>query len=175
MRWIALLGLLTATAVVLAVGCGGDDANGEPGGGQPGMAMPGSPDDAATNSTASASGGGGRLIKVVDSEYGRVIADAKGEAIYLFGKERSAKPKCLGECARAWPPLLTKGRPRAAEGVRAKLLGTTRRPNGKLQVTYRGDPLYYYVDDSPGIILCQDVSEFGGLWLVVKPSGAPVT
>lgn len=42
-------------------------------------------------------------------------------------------------------------------------------------MTYAGHPLYYYVDDSPGVILRQDVSEFGGLWLVVKPGGAPVT
>ncbi|HEX7195691.1 MAG TPA: hypothetical protein VF364_02530 [Candidatus Limnocylindria bacterium] len=48
-------------------------------------------------------------------------------------------------------------------------------PGGKLQMTYAGHPLYYYVDDSPGVILRQDVSEFGGLWLVVKPGGAPVT
>jgi len=39
---------------------------------------------------------------------------------------------------------------------------------------YRGQPLYYYVDDTPGNILCQNVSEFGGLWLVVSPGGAPV-
>jgi hypothetical protein len=38
-------------------------------------------------------------------------------------------------------------------------------------VTYAGHPLYYYVDDSPGTILCHDVEEFGGLWLVVKPNG----
>jgi len=117
----------------------------------------------------------GKTIKVVGSEYGRVLADGRGEAFYLFDKEQTNKSQCFGACARAWPPVLTKSRPRAGKGAKGKLLGTTRRPNGKRQVTYAGRPLYYYVDDSPGTILCQDVEEFGGLWLVVKPSGQPVT
>ena len=117
----------------------------------------------------------GKTVKAVGSDFGQVIADGRGEAFYLFGKEKSAKSLCYGECARVWPPVLSKGAPRAGNGVNAKLLGTTKRKNGKLQVTYHGHPLYYYVDDSPGTILCQDVSEFGGLWLVVKPNGNPVT
>jgi predicted lipoprotein with Yx(FWY)xxD motif len=117
----------------------------------------------------------GTLVKVVDSQYGRVIADRKGEAVYLFTKEQSGKSECYGACAEAWPPLLAKGKPRAGSGARSRLLGTTKRRGGARQVTYRGQPLYYYKDDSPGQILCQDVDEFGGRWLVVKPSGRPVT
>lgn len=117
----------------------------------------------------------GKAIKAVSSEYGRVVADGRGEAFYLFDKEKGKRSRCYGACARAWPPVITKGRPRAGNGVKARLLGTTKRRNGKRQVTYRGHPLYYYVDDSPGTILCQNVAEFGGLWLVVKPDGNPVT
>jgi predicted lipoprotein with Yx(FWY)xxD motif len=116
----------------------------------------------------------GATVKVVDSEYGRVIADRKGEAFYLFGKESSKRSQCYGPCAEAWPPVLTKGAPKAGEGAKQGLLGTTRRRNGKLQVTYAGQPLYYYVDDAPNKILCQDVEEFGGVWLVVKPNGKAV-
>lgn len=115
----------------------------------------------------------GAKVKVVNSDFGRVIADGKGEAFYLFDKENSKKPRCYGECAQVWPPVLTKGKPIAGGGVKQSLLGTTKRKNGKLQVTYAGHPLYYYVDDSPGTILCHDVEEFGGLWLVVKPNGEP--
>jgi predicted lipoprotein with Yx(FWY)xxD motif len=117
----------------------------------------------------------GKPVKAVGSEFGRVVADGKGEAFYLFDKEKSKRSQCYGACARAWPPVLTKGRPRAGKGVNQRLLGVTRRKNGKLQVTYKNHPLYYYVDDSPGTILCQNVAEFGGLWLVVKPNGNPVT
>jgi predicted lipoprotein with Yx(FWY)xxD motif len=117
----------------------------------------------------------GTVVKVVSSDYGPVVADRKGEAFYLFDKENSKKSECYGDCATAWPPLLTKGAPRAGKGAKQKLLGTTKRRNGKLQVTYAGHPLYYYKDDTPGNILCQNVDEFGGLWLVVKPNGKPVT
>ena len=113
-------------------------------------------------------------MKVVGSEYGRVVADRHGEALYLFDKEERARSECYGNCARAWPPLLTRGEPRAGDGIRERLLGTTRRRSGRLQVTYRGHPLYYYVADRPGLITCQDVFEFGGRWLVVGPGGRAV-
>jgi len=136
--------------------------------------------EAAAGETAMAAnrrkgGGKGKAIKTVGSEYGRVVADGRGEAFYLFDKEKGKRSRCYGACAQAWPPAITKGKPRGFGGVNPKLLGTTRRKNGKLQVTYRNHPLYYYVDDSPGTILCQDVAEFGGLWLVVQPNGNPVT
>lgn len=120
-------------------------------------------------------GGKGKFVKAVGSEFGRVVADGKGEAFYLFDKENSKRSQCYGACARAWPPVITKGKPRAGKGVNQRLLGVTKRKNGKFQVTYKNHPLYYYVDDSPGTILCQNVDEFGGLWLVVKPNGNPVT
>ena len=114
----------------------------------------------------------GARLGVVDSPFGRVVADRHGEALYLFDRERNGKSECYGACARVWPPLLTEGRPVAA-GAKRGLLGTTRRADGGLQVTYAGHPLYYYVSDSPGTILCHDVEEFGGTWLVVKPTGEP--
>ncbi len=196
MRWIALVALMAAVGL-LGAGCGDDD-NGDQGATQTGAAMKDESDaamkdesggamkdegkmkdeameEAAMKSDASASAAKGKLIEAVGSEYGQVVADGKGEAFYVFGKESSAKSKCYGACAAAWPPVLTNGKPRAGKGVTASSLGTTKRANGKLQVTYDGQPLYYYVDDTPGNILCQNVSEFGGLWLVVSPGGAPVT
>ena len=108
------------------------------------------------------------------SEYGSVVADGRGEALYLFTKEERARSECYGSCAKAWPPLLTRRAPRAGDGIRKRLLGTTRRRSGRLQVTYRGHPLYYYVSDRPGLITCQNVFEFGGRWLVVNRSGRAV-
>jgi predicted lipoprotein with Yx(FWY)xxD motif len=115
----------------------------------------------------------GRTVKVVSSQFGRILADARGKAFYLFDKEKTRKAECYGDCAKAWPPVLTKGRPVAGSGARKRLLGTTRRRDGSLQVTYRGRPMYYYVDDRPGRVLCHNVREFGGLWLVVRPDGRP--
>jgi predicted lipoprotein with Yx(FWY)xxD motif len=70
--------------------------------------------------------------------------------------------------------VLADGTPRAGPGADGRLLGASRRTDGKMQLTYAGHPMYYYAGDAPGRILCQGVNEFGGLWLVVRPSGKPV-
>jgi YD repeat-containing protein len=71
------------------------------------------------------------------------------------------------------PSGATSGSVTVAVGEEGPVTSPQQRKNGKLQVTYAGHPLYYYVDDSPGTILCHDVAEFGGVWLVVKPDGEP--
>ncbi|MDQ2968089.1 MAG: hypothetical protein M3R37_07200 [Actinomycetota bacterium] len=106
------------------------------------------------------------------SSYGRILFDGRGFALYGFTRDPRGKSVCVGACAKAWPPYLVKTRPQAGSGVKARLLGTTKRADGKLQVTYAGRALYYYVGDHrAGQILCQDVTEFGGVWRVVRPDG----
>ncbi len=109
------------------------------------------------------------------SSYGRIVFDGRGFALYAFTRDPRAKSVCNGACAKAWPPFVVKRPPRAAAGVQATLLGTTKRADGTLQVTYAGRPLYYYVGDrKPGQVLCQNVREFGGVWLVIRSTGALV-
>jgi predicted lipoprotein with Yx(FWY)xxD motif len=106
------------------------------------------------------------------SSYGRILFDGRGFVLYAFTRDPRGKSVCTGACAKAWPPYIVKTRARAASGVKARLLDTTRRADGRLQVTYAGRALYYYVGDrSKGQILCQKVTEFGGVWLVIRPSG----
>jgi len=110
-----------------------------------------------------------------DSRYGRILFDGKGFALYAFTRDPKGRSACSGACAAAWPPYLVAKAARAGAGTRARLLGTTRRADGKLQVTYAGRPLYYYIGErSPGQILCQNVNEYGGLWLVARPDGTLV-
>jgi uncharacterized membrane protein YphA (DoxX/SURF4 family)/predicted lipoprotein with Yx(FWY)xxD motif len=124
---------------------------------------------AASASAASTS------LTVRGSDYGRVLFDGAGRALYVFTRDPAGRSVCSGACARAWPPYLVASRPKAGAGVRGGLIGTTRRADGRRQATYAARPLYYYVgDDGPGVIRCQNVSEFGGLWLVQRPSGRPV-
>jgi predicted lipoprotein with Yx(FWY)xxD motif len=105
------------------------------------------------------------------SDYGQVLFDGRGYVLYAFTHDAKGKSLCTGACAAAWPPYLAKS-PRAGTGAKASLVGTTRRADGSVQVTYAGRPLYYYVGDrKPGQILCQNVEEYGGLWLVVRGSG----
>jgi predicted lipoprotein with Yx(FWY)xxD motif len=114
-------------------------------------------------------------LTVGPSSYGRVLFDGRGLVLYAFTRDPRGKSVCTGACAKAWPPYVVKTRPRAASGVKARLLGTTRRSNGSLQVTYAGRALYYYVGDrSKGQILCQNVTEFGGVWRVIRPTGTLV-
>jgi predicted lipoprotein with Yx(FWY)xxD motif len=116
----------------------------------------------------------GRVITQRISQYGPILADGRDHTIYLFTQDRSVTSTCYGRCAAVWPPVLTHGAPGRA-GRLPGVLSTTRRRNGTRQVTYDGHPLYYYTGDvTPGAILCQNVDEFGGTWLVVSPSGKPV-
>ncbi len=116
----------------------------------------------------------GAKLKVAGSDYGRVLM-TKGEmALYLFTKDGKGPSDCYGDCAVAWPPLLTKGKPLAGKGVEPKKLGSTRRSDGSRQVTYGGHPVYLYVHDRPGEIFCQDVFEFGGTWLLVNGAAKDV-
>ena len=109
------------------------------------------------------------------SRYGKILFDGRGRVLYLFARDRAGRSSCSGACAKVWPPALTRGVPRAGRGVNAKLLGTTKRKDGTLQVTYGKHPLYYFKEDTKaGQIKCQNVSNFGGLWLVVAPSGKAV-
>jgi predicted lipoprotein with Yx(FWY)xxD motif len=113
-------------------------------------------------------------ITAAKSRYGTVLFDGKGRALYGFTRDkRGGKSQCYGACASAWPVYYKPGgKLRAGKGVKKKLLGAVKRKNGRLQITYNGWPLYYYVSDvNPGQITCQNVSEFGGLWLVVSPTG----
>ena len=109
------------------------------------------------------------------SSYGRILFDGRGFALYAFTRDPRVQSVCAGACAKAWPPFIVTRPPRAAAGVRAKLLGTTKRADGRLQVTYAGRPLYYYVGDRKrGQVLCQNVREFGGVWLVMRSTGVLV-
>jgi len=112
-------------------------------------------------------------LTVRSTRYGRILFDGRGRALYAFTRDqRGGSSQCNGACAKKWPVYFAKGRPRAGTGARQTLVGTTRRRDGQRQITYNGRPLYYYVGDkSPGQILCQNVNEFGGTWLVVHPNG----
>lgn len=106
------------------------------------------------------------------SEYGRILFDGRGFALYAFTRDRAGHSACFDSCAKAWPPFIVTRRLQADGGAQASRLGTIRRRDGRLQATYGGKPLYFYIGDrKAGQVLCQNVREFGGLWLVVRPNG----
>ncbi len=113
-------------------------------------------------------------LTVRGSKYGPMLFDGSNRALYAFTRDPRGRSACYGACATAWPPYLVRGQLRPGKGARRSLLGTTRRRDGSRQLTYAGRPLYYYVADPVGQVLCQNVYEFGGLWLVVRGSGTLV-
>jgi predicted lipoprotein with Yx(FWY)xxD motif len=122
---------------------------------------------------AAASADRGRLT-AGSSRYGSILFDGRGFVLYALTKDATGRRACSGACAADWPPYLA-SRPEAGAGARASLLGTTRRADGRLQVTFAGRPLYHYVGGrSPGQIPCQNVRQFGGRWLVLGADGSPV-
>ena len=113
----------------------------------------------------------GTVITTGDSQFGTMLFNDNKQAIYIWELEESTKPECYGDCADAWPPVLTDGAPQAAGSVKNELLGTTKRTDGSTQVTYNGHPLYYYAHEKAGEVKCHNIKTHGGLWWVIQPNG----
>lgn len=136
-----------------------------------------------------------------DSEYGAHLTDAQGMALYAFTADRQGvsnchsncaddigqpvstdgagrKPisNCYGECASVWAPATAAdGMAVAGEQVDPELLGTTKRKDGTVQLTYNGMPLYRFAkDQSAGDTSGQEVEAYGGEWYLVAPNGQEI-
>jgi predicted lipoprotein with Yx(FWY)xxD motif len=132
---------------------------------------------AATTSVAfgATRAGTGAKVAVANTGLGPVLVDGHGRTLYLFAKDRNGKSACAGQCAGYWPPLITSGKPVATAGAKASLLGTTRRPDGRLQVTYNHHPLYTFVKDTrKGQTNGEELRAFGAEWYAVSATGAKV-
>jgi predicted lipoprotein with Yx(FWY)xxD motif len=161
--------LATLIALLAFAACGGEDEE------EPAAQATATPTATATPSpsataTARAERKGTEIV-VAGSQFGPMLYNASKQAIYVFARDEKEKSNCYGECAEAWPPVFSKGEPAAGKGVDESLLGTIERRDGQRQVTYAGQPLYYYAHEDPGQVLCHNVNLNGGLWWVVGPNG----
>ena len=112
-------------------------------------------------------------VAVAGSGLGRVLVDGRGRTLYLFEKDARGKSSCAGKCATFWPPLISSGKPVATAGAKASLLGTTRRADGRLQVTYNHHPLYTFVKDTrKGQTNGEGLNIFGAEWDALSAAGA---
>jgi predicted lipoprotein with Yx(FWY)xxD motif len=128
-----------------------------------------------TSAAAHASSGSGAQVKVEKTALGPILVDAKNRTLYMFAADKGGKSACYGSCATYWPPLAANSSHVLGTGVKAALLGTTKRTGGSLQVTYAGHPLYLFVKDTKaGQTSGQGVNASGGLWWVVSPTGAVI-
>ena len=114
-------------------------------------------------------------VSLRKTSLGAVLVNSKGHTLYLFAKDKRGKSACSGRCAKFWPPLLIRSKATAGSGVKISLLGTTRRSNGALQVTYNKHPLYAYVlDKRAGQTTGEGISIFGAKWWAISARGTAV-
>ena len=132
----------------------------------------------ATGGLVATATAGARAVKVFsakNSSLGEILVSAGGRALYHTAAEKKNVVKCTGRCATRWLPLVLPPGVRLISGPRAiaTMLGTVERPDGRLQVTYDGFPLYLFSGDTKaGEVSGQGA---GGIWHALAPSGAPVT
>jgi predicted lipoprotein with Yx(FWY)xxD motif len=112
---------------------------------------------------------GPAAVDVKTGPLGAYLTDATGHTLYLFTPDTSSTSTCYGQCVAYWPPLLTSSAPQAGSGAAASLLGTTKRTDGTMQVTYKNHPLYFFKGDkSAGDMTGQGTQ---GTWFLVSPAG----
>jgi len=159
-RLFSLAALAVISALVLAA-CGGSSSGGS--------------SSSSTTSKAAApapAAGAAPVVTAKSSSLGTFLVDSKGRTLYLWDADKGSMSTCNGACTSEWPPLTTKVAPKAGTGVKASLLGTSKRSDGTLEVTYAGHPLYYFAgDSSAGQTTGQGNGSFGAPWWVVSPAG----
>jgi predicted lipoprotein with Yx(FWY)xxD motif len=172
-RNLSAITILALAAAFVVSGCGSSDN----GSGEGGAYGSGGGESGSTQKTTSESAAGGEGVVAVGkgSDLGPILVDSKGFTLYDFHKDMGGKSACYGACASTWPPLTAEGAPKAMSGAQSSQLGTTKRKDGTVQVTYAGHPLYTYaVDSKPGDTKGQDIDSFGAQWYALQPSGEEV-
>ena len=126
-------------------------------------------------SAATAAPSAGARVSIASTRLGRILVDGRGHTLYLFAKDARGMSACNGACAGFWPPLLATGKSIAGPGVKPALLGTTRRSDGRLQITYNHHPLYTFAKDAhKGDTNGEGLDVFGAHWYAVSSAGAGV-
>lgn len=106
-----------------------------------------------------------------------VVVNAKGLTVYHLTSERPGKIQCTGICATFWIPVLApaSGKPALGKGVVASKVGTIKRADGKVQLTYNGYALYrYYLDKKPGQTGGEGFATGTGNWYAISTAGVLV-
>ena len=157
MKRLVLLVFAPALAALVVAGCGGGGSG------------------STQQSKAATGSGSAATVSLRKLNVGTALVDGQGRTLYLFEADKGPMSTCNGACASLWPPDTTSGKPKAGPGVDAAKLGTTKRSDGTLEVTYDGHPLYRYAPDTKaGEDTGQGLNQFGAKWYVLAASGIKI-
>ena len=159
MKRIVVLALAPVVVALVIAGCGGSSGG----------------SSTASTTTSSSGAKADTTVELRKLNVGPALVDGAGRTLYLFEADKTDMSTCSGACASLWPPDTVAAKPKAGPGVDAAKLGTTKRSDGTLEVTYNGHPLYFYAPDTqPGQDTGQGLNQFGAKWYVVASSGATI-
>ena len=150
MRKFTINAIPVLLGLALLAGCGSSSSN--------------TSSPATSGNGSASSGASAATVKTasVPSVSGTVLVNADGMTLYHLSAESNGKFICTtAECEAVWHPLVASGTPTGAES-----LGTVKRPNGQVQVTYKSMPLYTFASDTPGQAKGQGIKDVG-TWTVV--------
>jgi predicted lipoprotein with Yx(FWY)xxD motif len=161
MKRLLLIAFAPAVAALVIAGCGGGGSS--------------STQQTDTQRKAAAASGAAATVSLRKLNVGNALVDGQGRTLYLFEADKGPMSTCNGACASLWPPDTISGTPKAGPGVDAAKLGTTKRSDGTLEVTYNGHPLYRYAPDTKaGQDTGQGLNQFGAKWYVLAASGSKI-
>lgn len=165
-HWLAsAAGALAAGLLAAACSSGSTSSSSTPAGSSPASQASGS--HAAAAATVSLHS----LTKVP----GKALVAGNGHALYLFEADKNGKSTCSGACASTWPPFTVSSKPQSGMGVKQSLLGTVKRSDGSMQVTYNGHPLYFFAgDNGAGTAHGEGTEQFGAEWYVMNGHGSKI-
>jgi predicted lipoprotein with Yx(FWY)xxD motif len=164
-RTTFIFALLTVIGAVVIAGCGGGSSSSS----SESTTSEGGGESAAASSSEA---GSGTIAGSEISGLGTVLVDSEGMTVYEFTEDSGTTSNCYGECEAAWPPVEASGKPTAGEGAMSSALGTTKRKDGTMQVTYKGHPLYTFVGDKAAGEA--NGNEDDGTWFVLNEAGSAV-
>ena len=161
--------LLAIVAAIAVAGCGGESGSATAGGSGGERTLPSSPPEPAPTAT---------LDVATIPGLGKVLVDSAHKTLYYTDRDKrgSGKSTCYAECARKWWFKAGSIKPIVAPGAELdkSLIGVIRRsegPQGYLQQTYNGWPLYSSIEETYEEPLLVGSRSFGGTWYPMHPDG----
>jgi uncharacterized surface protein with fasciclin (FAS1) repeats/predicted lipoprotein with Yx(FWY)xxD motif len=86
--------------------------------------------------------------------------------LYFFSRDAFGQSECEGACLENWPLFYAESLS-AGDGLDESDFSSFDRGDGVMQTTYKGWPLYYFINDNdPGDVNGDNVN---GVWFVAKP------